>query len=196
MLLDQFDIEELFEKKCDCFGAAFVGTSLAVPATSVMAANLALIGTGISAMGMIQQGQAAGSQASYQAGVAQNNAVIAQQQADRARKQARIDSEDYARGQSDMMASRKALLGTTGGEATVGSPLAVSSDFAGESALNVRRIMNQGNVNASRLEQEVMNQKAQAGLYGMQGRQAVKSSYYKAGGSLFQTGSKIWGMKT
>ena len=195
MLLDKFDVEELFEKKCNCFGAAFVGTSLAVPATSVMAANLALIGTGISAMGMIQQGQAAGSQASYQAGVAQNNAVIAQQQADRARKQARIDSEDYARGQSDMMASRKALLGTTGGEATVGSPLAVSSDFAGESALNVRRIMNQGNVNASRLEQEVMNQKAQAGLYGMKGRQAVKSSYYKAGGSLFQTGSKIWGLK-
>ena len=210
MLLDQFDIEELFEKKCDCFGVAVAtglgtagaATAAGVASSTVLAAgmgtmaNLSLLGTVISGVGMLQQGQAQGSQMAFQAGVAQNNAVIAQQQATRARQQARIDSEDYARGQSDMMASRKALLGTTGGEATVGSPLAVSSDFAGESALNVRRIMNQGNVNASRLEQEVMNQKAQAGLYGMQGRQAVKSSYYKAGGSLFQTGSKIWGMKT
>ena len=195
MLLDQFDIEELFEKKCDCFGAAFVGTSLAVPATSVMAANLALIGTGISAMGMIQQGQAAGSQAAFQAGVAQNNAVIAQQQATRARQQARIDSEDYARGQSDLMAKRRSLMGDTGAQATAGSPLAVSSDFAGESVLNTMRIRNQGEVTANRLEQEVMNQQAQAGLYGMQGRQAVKSSYYKAGGSLFKGGSDIWRMR-
>jgi len=94
------------------------------------------------------------------------------------------------------MASRRALLGTTGGEAGAGSALAVSSDFAGESKLNAMRIMNQGEVNANRLQQEVMNQKSQAGLYGMQGRQAVKSSYYKAGGNLFQTGSKIWGMKS
>ena len=194
MLLDKFDVEELFEKKCNCFGAAFVGTSLAVSAP--MAANLALIGTAISTVGMIQQGQAAGSQAAFQAGVANNNAIIAQQQATRARQQARIDSQDYSRQQSDLMASRRALLGTTGGEAGAGSALAVSSDFAGESKLNAMRIMNQGEVNANRLQQEVMNQKSQAGLYAMQGRQAVKSSYYKAGGNLFQTGSKIWGMKT
>ena len=204
MLLDQFDIEELFEKKCDCFGAA-VTLGLATPAVTagvtsgtILAAgmgtmaNMSLLGTVISGVGMLQQGQAQGSQMAFQAGVAQNNAVIAQQQADRARKQARIDSEDYARGQSDLMAKRRSLMGDTGAQATAGSPLAVSSDFAGESVLNTMRIRNQGEVTANRLEQEVMNQQAQAGLYGMQGRQAVKSSYYKAGGSLFKGGSDIW----
>jgi len=195
MLLDKFDVDELFEKKCDCFGAVLTGSAVLSGAAAV-SANIALIGTLVSGYGMIQQGQAAGSQAAFQAGVAQNNATIAQQQATRARQQARIDSQDYSRQQSDLMASRRALLGTTGGEAGAGSALAVSSDFSGESKLNAMRIMNQGEVNANRLQQEVMNQKSQAGLYGMQGRQAVKSSYYKAGGNLFQTGSKIWGMKT
>ena len=207
MLFDKLDVDVLFEKKCCCFGAAVAmgatagATVAGVTSGTILAAgmgtmaNLSLIGTAISAVGMIQQGQAAGSQAAFQAGVAQNNAIIAQQQATRARQQARIDSQDYSRQQSDLMASRRALLGTTGGEAGAGSALAVSSDFAGESVLNTLRIRNQGEVNANRLEQEVMNQKSQAGLYGMQGRQAVKSSYYKAGGNLFQTGSNIWGMK-
>ena len=204
MLLDKFDVDELFEKKCCCFGAAVAiggatmagtvgGATIFATTAGAVAANMALIGTAISTIGMIQQGQAAGSQAAFQAGVAQNNATIAQQQATRARQQARIDSQDYSRQQSDLMASRRALLGTTGGEAGAGSALAVSSDFSGESKLNAMRIMNQGNVNANRLEQEVMNQRSQAGLYGMQGRQAVKSSYMKAGGNLFSSGSSIWG---
>ena len=198
MLLDKFDVEELFDKKCCCFGAAFAGATAAAGSTTLLAAgtatdaNLALMGTAVSAMGMLQQGQAQSSQMAFQAGVAQNNATIAQQQATRARQQARIDSEDYSRGQSDLMAKRRSLMGDTGAQATAGSPLAVSSDFAGESVLNTMRIRNQGEVTANRLEQEVMNQQAQAGLYGMQGRQAVKSSYYKAGGSLFKGGSDIW----
>ena len=208
MLLDQTDIEELFEKKCDCFGVAVAtglgtagaATAAGVASSTVLAAgmgtmaNLSLLGTVISGVGMLQQGQAQGSQMAFQAGVAQNNATIARQQATRARQQARIDSEDYSRGQSDLMAKRRSLMGDTGAQATTGSPLAVSSDFAGESVLNTMRIRNQGEVTANRLEQEVMNQQAQAGLYGMQGRQAVKSSYYKAGGSLFKGGSDIWRM--
>ena len=189
MLLDKFDVDELFDKKCDCFGAVGIGLG----AGAAVAANMALVGAAISTVGMIQQGQAASSQAAFQSQVAQNNATIAQQQATRARQQARIDSQDYSRNQSDLMASRRALLGTTGGEAGAGSALAVSSDFAGESVLNTLRIRNQGEVNANRLEQEVMNQREQAGLYGMQGRQAVKSSYMKAGGNLFTSGSSIWG---
>jgi len=192
MLLDKFDVDELFEKKCDCFGAGLTGVA-GLSASAAVAANVALVGTAISTVGMIQQGKQAASQAAFQSQVAQNNATIAQQQATRARQQARIDSQDYSRNQSDLLASRRALLGTTGGEAGAGSALAVSSDFAGESVLNTLRIRNQGEVNANRLEQEVMNQRSQAGLYASQGRNAVKNSYMKAGGNLFSSGSSIWG---
>ena len=186
MLLDKFDVEELFDKKCQCFGA-MTGTALAsfaVPAGMATAANLSLVGAIVSGVGMLQQGQAQASQANFQAGVARNNAIIAQQQATRAQQQAAIDEQDFRRQQGDLMASRRALMGGGGVESGAGSPLAVSSDFAGESELNALRIANMGEVEANRLQQEVMNQQAQAGLFGMQGRQAVTSSYYRAGGTL------------
>jgi hypothetical protein len=183
MLLDITDIEILFKKKCHCLGAA--GTAAAV----------SLAGTAVSAVGMIQQGQAQASQANFQAGVARNNAIIAQQQATRARQQAAIDEQDFRRQQSDYMATRRSLF--TGVLQDVGAPLAVSSDFAGESELNALRIANMGEVEANRLQQEVMNQQAQAGLFGMQGRQAVTGSYYRAGGTLMSgMGSAIGGFKS
>ena len=185
MLLDITDIEILFKKKCHCLGAA--GTAAAV----------SLAGTAVSAYGMIQQGQAQASQANFQAGVARNNAIIAQQQATRARQQAAIDEQDFRRQQGDLMASRRALMGGGGVESGAGSPLAVSSDFAGETELNALRIANMGEVEANRLQQEVMNQQAQAGLFGMQGRQAVTGSYYRAGGTLLSgIGKSIGGFKS
>lgn len=192
MLLDQTDIEELFEKKCCCFGAAVAGGMSA----GIVAANVAVLGTAISTIGMIQQGKAAGAQANFQAGVARNNAIIAQQQATRARQQAAIDEGDFRRDQSDLMASRKSLMGGLG-VTGAGSPLAVSSDFAGETEYNAQTIRNQGEVTSNRLQQEAMNQTAQAGLYGMQGRQAVTNSYYRAGGTLMSgLGSAMGGFKS
>jgi len=208
MLFDKDDIDELFQKKCHCFGAAVAtgmaaaGTTAAGVATSTIfastaaavSANMALIGGIVSTVGMIQQGNAQASQAKFQAGVANNNAIIAQQQATRARQQAKIDSQDFARQQSDVFASRRALLGDTGVGATTGSPLSVSSDFAGESELNRLRIINQGFVNENRLQQEVMNQKSQVGLFAASGKQAKTGSLFQAGGQLFKTGSDIFGM--
>ena len=184
MLLDKYDIDELFQKKCNCFGAVLTG-SAALGTGAAIAANMALVGGIVSTVGMIQQGQAQASQANFQAGVANNNAIIAQQQATRARQQARIDAQDFSRGQSDLLASRRALLGKT-----------VSSDFAGESELNRMRVINQGFVNENRLQQEVMNQRAQAGLFQAQGKQAKTGSLFKAGGNLFKTGQSIYGIGT
>ncbi len=198
MLLDKFDVEELFEKKCDCFGTAVATTlGVAVPSGMAAAANLSLIGTEISGVGMLQQGQAQASQANFQAGVARNNDIIAPLHATRARQQAAIDEQVFRRQQGDLMASRRALMGGGGVEAGAGSPLAVSSDFAGESELNALRIANMGEVEANRLQQEVMNQQAQAGLFGMQGRQAVTGSYYRAGGTLMSgMGKSMGGFKS
>jgi hypothetical protein len=192
MLLNQTDIKELFDKKCHCFGA-FATTGMTMAA---VAANMAVVGAAISTVGMIQQGKAAGAQANFQAGVARNNAIIAQQQATRARQQAAIDEGDFRRDQSDLMASRRSLMGGLG-ITGAGSPLAVSSDFAGETEYNAQKVRNQGEVTANRLQQEVMNQNSQASLYGMQGRQAVTNSYYRAGGTLMSgLGSAMGGFKS
>ena len=201
MLLNQFDIEELFDKKCDCFGAV-LPTSIALSGAAAVGANIALAGAVMSGVGMMQQGKFQQSQANFQAQVSQNNAIIAGQQRDRAILEARAAEGDYTYAEAARMGSRRSLLGDTGMQATTGSPLAVSTDYAGETKLNALRIRNQGAVEANRLEQEIMNQQAQAGLFQAQGRQARTSSYYKAGGELFAGGSKImaagkgqWGVK-
>ena len=188
MLLNETDIEELFEKKCCCFGAFATAGFTA----GAMAANIAVIGAGISAVGMIQQGKATASQMAFQSQVAINDSIVAAQQRDRALKTAELDAKDYERQQGDLMATRRSLLGTTGAQATTGSPLAVSRDFSGESAYNAAKIRNQGFVTANRLEQEIRNKQGQGMLYRAQGQQAKTSSYYQAGGSLFKTGSDIW----
>jgi hypothetical protein len=200
MLLDIDDINELFEKKVDCFGAAvatsatLAGTTAAgVASTSIfsvgaLTANMALlsaVGTVMSVGGAIQGGNQAANQAAFQSQVANNNAIIAGQQRDRAIKTAASNEEDYRRQQSDLFGSRRSLMGDTNVVASLGAPLAVSSDFQGETELNALRLRNEGSVNANRLQQTVLNQRSQAGLFGAQGRNAKANSFTRAGGELF-----------
>jgi hypothetical protein len=191
MLFDIDDVNELFEKKVNCFGAAFVGTSMAITAGTgaVIAANVALAASVLSTVmavdGAITQGKQAANQAAFQSQVAENDAIIAGQQRDRAIKTAASNEDDFRRQQSDLFGSRRALLGNTGTEGGTGSPLAVSADFQGETELNALRLRNEGSVNANRLQQSVLNSRAQSGLFQAQGRNAVTNSFNRAGGALF-----------
>ena len=205
MLLDIDDVDKLF-KNIDCYGAvltttvtagsaaaaggAVVGSSVAMMsgAAAVMA-NVALassiIGTGLAVKGSIDQGKQAANQAQFQAQVAQNDAIIAGQQRDRAIKTAASNEEDYRRQQSELFGSRNALLGKTGVQRGAGSPLAVSTDFAGESELNALRLRNEGDVNANRLQQSVLNKQSQAGLFATKARNERTNTFTRAGGELF-----------
>ena len=206
MLFDKDDIDELFAKKIHCFGAVLTTTVTAgstaalggavvgstVPMLAGSAAVMAngglastVLGTGLQVMGQIQQGQQAANQAAFQAQVAQNNAIIADQQRDRAIKTAASQEEDFRRQQSALFGSRRALLGDTGVIGGAGSPLAVSTDFQGEVELNALRLRNEGDVQANRLQQSVLNQQAQAGLFGAQARNARTTGFTRAGGELF-----------
>jgi len=187
MLFDIDDVNELFEKKVNCFGAGLVAAGT-LTTGGIVAANVALassiIGTGLAVKGSIDQGKQAANQAQFQAQVAQNNAIIAGQQRDRAIKTAASNEEDYRREQSSIFGSRQALLGNTGVQGA-GSPLAVSTDFAGETELNALRLRNEGDVNANRLQQSVLNAQSQAGLFGAQARNARTNTFTRAGGELF-----------
>jgi len=189
LLFDIDDIENLFANKVSCYGAVFAGTSAALTGGAAVAANVALVagiaGTVMSVGGQIQQGKQAANQATFQAQVAQNDAIIAAQQRDRAIKTAASNEEDFRRQQSAVFGSRRALLGDTGVISGAGSPLAVSTDFQGEVELNALRLRNEGDVQANRLQQSVLNAQSQAGLFGAQARSARASSFTRAGGELF-----------
>ena len=135
---------------------------------------LSAAGAAIQALGAIQKGQAAQSQANLQAG-------ILQQQAERDRQQAEAKEEDFRRRQSQILAFRRAALGASGVEPSVGSPLLVSEDFAGEVELQALRIRSGGELRATRAEQQAVLQR-------FQGRAASRAGFVR-GGSLLLTGA-------
>jgi hypothetical protein len=194
MILACENIEQEMHRRCHCLTASamvLMGASQAAAGGAAIAANIALVGTVMSTVGTIQQGKAAAGQARFQSQVANNNAIVAQQQADRAVQQAKVDEDDFRRQQSRLLASRRAVLGNSGVEAAAGSPLLVSEDFAGESELNALRIRNQGAVNVNRLEQNVLNQQAQSGLFANQAQTAGRNAFFRAGSTLLSGAGTI-----
>ena len=130
-------------------------------------------GAAVSALGAIQQGQAAQSQADLQAG-------ILRQQAERDRQKAAVDEEDFRRRQSRVLAARRAALGASGVVSAEGSPLLVSEDFAGEVELQALRIRSGGELRATRAEQQAVLQR-------FQGRAARRAGFTR-GGALLLSG--------
>ena len=187
MLFDIDDVNNLFAKKVHCFGLAATTPAILGSATALQAnmAILAAVGTGVSVMGQMQQGQQAANQARFQAQVAQNDAIIAGQQRDRAIKTAASNEADYRRAQDAEMGRRFSLFGNTGVQRGAGAPLAVSRDFAGETELQALRLRNEGDVTANRLQQSVLNQQSQAGLFATKARNERTNTFTRAGGELF-----------
>lgn len=147
-----------------CFDA---GTVLLVSRIATIA------GAAFSAIGSIQQGRAAQSQANLQS-------RILQQQAESDRQKAAAEEDDFRRRQSRDFATRRAALGAAGIDPAAGSPLLVSEDFAGEIELQALRIRAGGEVTATRLEQQAVLQR-------FKGRAASRAGFIR-GGSLLITG--------
>lgn len=140
-------------------------------ATSTVTA-MSLAATAISAGASIAQGMAAKKQAGFQA-------AVAQQQADRERQNAASAENDFRRQQSRMLAARRAGLGASGVDASTGSALFTSQDFAGETEINALRIRNGGEVRATRAEQS-------AALQRQAGKNAQTGGFFRAGSSLLK----------
>ena len=151
-------------------GALATGGGKSVSVFQVLSAA----GAALSAVSAIQQGQAAQSQANFQA-------AILRQQAERERQQAASDAEDFRRNQSRILAARRAALGASGVEPASGSPLLVSEDFASEVEFQALRILSGGEVRATRAEQQAVLQR-------FAGR-AARTSGFIRGGSLLVTGA-------
>ena len=131
---------------------------------------LAAVGTAVSAVGAIRQGQAAQNEADF-------NSEIASRKATRETDNAKIRSRDFARTasatQSDNLAQS---LGSGGGEFS-GSAVDVTNDFEAEKELNIQRLLNQGEVSANNLQ-------AESNLFKQAGKNAKSASQIKAGSTI------------
>lgn len=134
------------------------------------------IGTAVSFLGSLRQGEAAQNQADFQADVAG-------QQAQRETENAKIKASDFARQASRAQATNRAEAGALG-KAFSGSAVDVSEDLEIEKELNIQKLLNQGEVSSTRLLQS-------AELTRSAGRSAKSASQIKAGSTLISGASSF-----
>lgn len=149
---------------------------------------LSLAGTvlsaGIGAIGAMSAASAQKAQAEYQAQVARNNQLIAEQNA-----RASVEMGE-TRAQAESFKSRAAGAAAEVGQASSGIALEspslqdVRRSQASLGRLNVENVMQQARLQAYGYESQATNYGAQAGLYSMVGRQASTAGFLGAAGSL------------
>ena len=135
------------------------------------------IGTVVSAAGAAQQQRAAQSQAQFQAGLARNNAIIAQQNAADAKDRGKADAEEHR----DRVEQQKGAVKAdqAGSGFLVDDPGSTNvdllADVAEAGALDIRRIEQNTDREVRRALIQGDNFTAQASLYG------IKASSYSPG---------------
>jgi hypothetical protein len=100
-----------------------------------------VIGTGVAAMGAMQQGKAAQAQANYQAAVARNNKIIADRQAEDAIKRGSREEASYRRQVSQLAGRQRATLAANGvvvDQGSAGDILADTAEYGELDALTIR----------------------------------------------------------
>jgi len=141
--------------------------------------STAIGGAGIlsSANAQNQAGMNAQQQANYQAS-------LDTQRAARGEKETEQINRDFLQARADDFGTRRSLLGISGGNTEQGSLLNVSSDYAGEIAYQSAKILNQGQVTSSRLQQ-------QAALTRMSGANARRAGASRAGSTVLLGGAQL-----
>ena len=151
------------------------------PATLAIAAIVAVgVGTGISAIGAVQEGELAKAQS-------QEAARVLRQQADHERAQAGIDEGDFRRAQSRLEGARRAQLGGSGVVGGTGTPLLVAADISREIELQALRIRSGGELSGTRFEQQAIQVKDR-------GSAAERAGRLRAGALLFQGAGQAFGI--
>jgi hypothetical protein len=138
------------------------------------------VGAAVSAVGQIRQGQAANAAAQYNAAVGENNARLAEQQA---QSQAMVQE----RRASMQNGALKANLAANGVDVGEGSAIEILSQSAAAAEMDRQNIVYNGRMKAYSLRNG-------ATLDLFQGNAAEQNGYMSAAGSLLQSAGKMYGM--
>ena len=138
----------------------------------------------VGAMGAIQQANAASASANYQAQVNQNNAILAERNAEDARKRGEVEAQEHQRQVSALRGRQTAAMAANGVDITSGSPLNILADTSQMGALDTKTIRNNAQREALGYESQGMNFKAEAGLNRMQAKSAKTAGMIGAVGSV------------
>ena len=142
------------------------------------------VGFGVQAYGQIQQGKAAKARANYQAAVARNNQIIANRAAEDARKRGTLEANLQRQKSRQLVEQQRASIAGAGVLVDQDSALGTTIATAGLGELDALTIQSNAEREALNFEAQGVNFQTEAQLRTFEGKQAVSSSYLKAGGTL------------
>lgn len=152
---------------------------------------LGVAGAAASAFGTIQSGMAAQSSANYQAKVAENNALIAQQNADYAIKAGNAKVAQEGQKSAERQAAIITGLAANGTDVNKGSALDVREGARKTGLLDEQTAANNAELQAYGYRTQKTSFEAQAGLERAQAEQAPIGAGLSAAGQLFNSASSI-----
>ena len=139
--------------------------------------------TAMSAIGAIQQGEAAQAQAQAEANAARRNALIKEMQAGVERQQANIREEQQRRKARGLLGKQKAATAQAG-IGFAGSALDVMEDSANKAELDALTIRYEGDLRSRGLLADAESDRYSAEVAIVKGKNAKKAAYISAGASI------------
>lgn len=162
------------------------------PATlAVVSAAASVIGTGVSAYGQVQAGQAAKAAGDYNAAVARNNQIVAEQQAADAQRRGEVAETEQRRKVRMLAGTQRAALAASGVQLDQGTALDILGDTAAMGELDALTIRNNAEREAYGYRVQGVNFGAEAGLQTMRGQSAMTSGLIGAGGTVLSGAGNV-----
>jgi hypothetical protein len=160
-----------------------------------IAAPLALvaggIGAGVSAYGQVEAGQATANAANYQAAVASNNAIIANQNADYAVAAGQAEAAMSSMKGAAQVGRIKTAQAASGVDVNTGSAVAVQAGQREVNKLDSETLLNNAELKAYGYRSQATGYTAQAGLESLEAEQAPLGADIGAAGGLLGSASSL-----
>lgn len=141
--------------------------------------------------GMNQQASAQAGMANYQAQVARNNQMIAENYAQRALQQGQVDEQNQRLKTAATLGTQRASLASQGGDVDSGSPLDLQADTARLGEYDAQAVRNNAALKAYGYRVQAYNNAADAGRYDLQAADTWAALPYRIGTTLLNDTNKF-----
>lgn len=162
---------------------------MAFLAAAPVLAGLGMAGAGISAIGTIAGGIANRNAANYQAAIANNNKIIAIQNAARAEQAGNVQAEATSRKGAAQVAAIKVGQAASGVNVNTGSPVDVQAGQRETNQLDTETVLNNNMLHAYGYRTQATNFEAEENLDKAKADAAVPAAALSATGSLLSNAS-------
>ena len=158
---------------------------------AIASAVAGVAGAGVSALGAITQGQAAGRNAAYQSQVAANNATIAQQNAQYATEAGSVQAQEASMKSAAQVGAVKAAIGANDVDVDTGSPLTTQVSQRETGVTNTEQTMQNALLQAYGYNTQATSFEAESGLEQAEAVEAPEEGELSAAGGLLSNASSI-----